>query len=46
MPSLTPAGVEQIIRITARDIGTSGRDDSFGHGIIQPRNALFGQAIR
>ena len=46
IPTVTPAGIEQIIRVTARDIGTSGRDDSFGFGIIQPRNALFGQGIR
>ena len=46
MPNLTPGGVEQIIKASAKDIGTAGRDDSFGHGMIQPRNALFGRGIR
>jgi serine protease len=46
IPSITPAQIEAIIRKTARDIGGTGRDDSFGHGLIQPRAALFGQGIR
>ena len=46
IPSITPAQIESIIRITAKDIGTPGRDDSFGYGLIQPRAALFGRGIR
>ena len=46
MPTITPAAIEEIIRTTAKDIGTVGRDDSFGNGIIQPRVALFGRGIR
>ncbi len=46
MPGITPAQIEYVIRTTARDIGAAGRDDSFGYGLIQPRAALFGQAIR
>jgi serine protease len=45
MPGLTPAQVEKIIRMTALDLGTAGRDDVFGFGLIQPRAALFGRGI-
>jgi serine protease len=46
IPSITPAQIEQIIKMTAKDLGAPGRDDSFGYGLIQPRAALFGQGIR
>jgi serine protease len=46
MPSLRGGQVEQIIRTTAKDLGTPGRDDSFGYGLIQPRTALYGYGIR
>jgi serine protease len=45
MPSLTGAQVEKIIRMTAKDLGTKGKDDSFGYGLIQPRAALYGYGI-
>jgi serine protease len=45
-PGITPAQVEGVIRATAKDIGAPGKDDEFGYGLIQPRNALFGQGIR
>ena len=45
MPTLTGAQVERIIRATATDLGTTGKDNSFGHGLIQPRRALFGYGI-
>ena len=45
-PGITPAQVEGVIRATAKDIGPPGKDDEFGYGLIQPRNALFGQGIR
>ena len=42
----SPRAIEAILKSTALDLGTSGRDDSFGHGLIQPRAALFGMGIR
>src|SRR5262249_10008081 len=38
----TPAAVESLIRSTAKDLGAAGRDDTFGYGLIQARNSLFG----
>jgi len=46
VPGITPAQIEQLLRSTARDLGTSGRDDSFGFGLVQPRDALYGLGIR
>ena len=46
MPNLTPALLEKLIRSTARDLGTAGRDDLYGYGLIEPRIALFGQGGR
>jgi serine protease len=40
-----PAALEAIIKQTAKDLGTPGRDDLFGYGLIQPRTALFGFGI-
>jgi serine protease len=37
-----PAAVEGLLKGTARDLGTPGRDDEFGYGLIQPRTALLG----
>jgi serine protease len=37
-----PAAVEALIKTTARDLGTPGRDNEFGFGLVQPRPALFG----
>jgi serine protease len=45
-PGLSPAGIERIIRASARDLGTPGKDDFYGYGLIQPRTALFGRGIR
>ncbi len=41
-----PAAVEALIKATAKDLGPKGKDDQFGYGLIQPRNALFGFGIR
>lgn len=53
-----PAIVEQILKATARAcddgscdpaaarVGTFGRNDTFGVGLIQPRTALFGSGLR
>jgi serine protease len=40
-----PAAVEALIKKTAKDLGSPGRDDMFGYGLIQPRAALFGFGI-
>lgn len=41
-----PAQIESILRQSAKDIGTAGRDNEFGFGLVQPFRALFGQGIR
>jgi serine protease len=41
----SPAAVEALIKATAKDLGSPGRDDTFGYGLIQPRAALFGFGI-
>ena len=41
-----PATIEAILRQSAKDIGTAGRDTEFGFGLVQPFNALFGLGIR
>ena len=46
MPNITPAQIEKVIRATAKDLGTPGRDDLYGYGMIQPREALFGFGAR
>ena len=38
----SPSAVEAIIKRTAKDVGDTGKDNSFGYGLIQPRTALFG----
>jgi serine protease len=40
-----PSVVETIIRRTAKDLGDTGKDTSFGYGLIQPRAALFGVGV-
>lgn len=45
-PTLTGAQVEQIIKNAVRDLGTAGRDDLYGWGLILPREALYGHSIR
>jgi serine protease len=47
----TPGAVEQLIKKTAKFLGTpsaadASRNDDFGFGLIQPRPALFGYGIR
>jgi serine protease len=42
----SPSAIESIITQSARDLGASGRDDEFGSGLIQARDALFGRGIR
>jgi serine protease len=40
-----PAAIEAIIKKTAKDIGATGKDDSFGSGLIQPRASIFGVGV-
>jgi serine protease len=40
-----PAAIEAAIRRSATDLGTSGRDDQYGHGLINARAALRGLGI-
>ena len=42
-PYLTPEQVRQRILTTATDLGTIGRDDMFGNGLINPARALAKQ---
>lgn len=41
----TPTAIEALIKLTAKDLGPAGRDDTFGYGLVQPRSALFGLGI-
>ena len=41
----SPSAVEAIIKRTAKDLGDTGKDTSFGYGLIQPRTALFGVGV-
>jgi serine protease len=42
----SPAAVEALIKATARDLGTPGRDNEYGFGLIQPRAALRGVGVK
>jgi serine protease len=37
-----PAAIEDALKRTAVDLGAPGRDNFFGHGLINVRNAMFG----
>lgn len=41
----SPAAVEAAIARSARDLGTQGRDNDFGAGLIEPRAALRGFGV-
>jgi serine protease len=41
-----PAAVQRSIESTAEDLGAPGRDDSFGHGLVRPAEALKGLGLR
>jgi serine protease len=40
-----PEAVRRAIETTAEDLGTPGRDDTFGHGLIRPSAALAGLGL-
>ena len=41
----SPAAVEDALEKFAVDLGSAGRDDLFGYGLIDARNALFGRGL-
>jgi serine protease len=40
-----PAAIEDALEKTAIDLGTPGRDDTFGFGLIDARAALRGRGV-
>ena len=40
-----PAAVQAVIEQTAEDLGSPGRDNNFGHGLIRPSEALKGLGL-
>ena len=41
----TPAAVEAAIKRFAQDLGTPGRDDEYGAGLINARASLLGLGV-
>ncbi len=41
----SPRAIEAFIKASARDLGQSGTDTQFGHGLIQGRATVFGQGV-
>ncbi|RLA87224.1 MAG: hypothetical protein DRG40_00930 [Deltaproteobacteria bacterium] len=39
-PNLTPEGIGQLLRETAHDLGPHGKDEQFGWGLLQVKEAL------
>ena len=39
-PNLTPAQIESILQTTAEDLGTTGRDNTFGYGLVNAYAAV------
>lgn len=42
-PTLTNTGLLNLLTSTARDLGTAGRDNNFGYGLVDPLKAITGQ---
>lgn len=40
-----PAAIEAALTTFATDLGSSGRDNEYGYGLINPRAALRGQGL-
>jgi hypothetical protein len=40
-----PAAIEAILEQSATDLGAAGRDNEYGHGLINARAALRGMGI-
>ncbi len=43
-PSFHVASIAHLLYLTAEDLGTSGRDDDFGHGVVRADRAVIGIA--
>ena len=41
----SPAAIEAVMKRYATDLGPPGRDDEYGHGLINPRAALRGMGL-
>jgi serine protease len=41
----SPSAIQRALEQTAEDLGTAGRDDQFGHGLIRPAEALKGLGL-
>ena len=41
----SPAAIQKAIESTAEDLGSPGRDDTFGHGLLRPAAALTGLGL-
>jgi serine protease len=41
----SPAAVEAVLETSAVDLGTTGRDELFGFGLIDARKSLFGRGL-
>jgi len=44
-PSLSASDIRDVLETTARDLGSTGRDDDFGHGLVDAAAAV-GEAYR
>ena len=42
-PMLTNTQLLSLLTSTAKDLGTAGKDDNFGYGLVQPLKAITGQ---
>ncbi len=40
-PALDPVAVHEILTMSARNVGSTGRDDKFGWGLVDPSQALL-----
>ncbi|GGJ71839.1 S8 family serine peptidase [Deinococcus aquiradiocola] len=41
-PTLTPATLTTLLQNTATDLGTAGKDNSYGYGLVDPYKAITG----
>jgi hypothetical protein len=41
----SPAAIEAIMKRYATDLGPEGRDNEYGHGLINPRASLRGLGL-
>ncbi|WP_104990815.1 S8 family serine peptidase [Deinococcus sp. NW-56] len=42
-PTLTNTGLLNLLTSTAKDLGTAGKDNNFGYGLVNPLKAITGQ---